>query len=59
MTSSPEPLVQVQKIHRSVSHNTLFQNCTNGSDLQNKIATRAVDYKYPLMTPAPEPLTQI
>ena len=43
----------------NVSHDTLFQNCINGSAPQNRRAARAPDKKYLQMTSPPESLVQI
>ena len=45
--------------HRSVWHNAHYHNCTNGMEVLNKKATRAIDKKYLWMNSPPEPQVQI
>ena len=33
-------------VSKNASHNALYKNCVNGSDLPNKIATGSIDKKY-------------
>ena len=50
LETSPEPLFKSKIIHRIVSHNALYLNCTNGSAPLIKRAPGALDKKCFLTT---------